>query len=124
MSNIESQPPRARAVSNSTLALMVYILYFLGYFTGITALAGVIMAHLLAANESADPMLMSHYRFQIRTFWIGLLWAVLGALLLTMGVGIMLLLAWFIWSLVRNIKGVLALNEDRAIANPESWFFG
>src|SRR5262249_38257500 len=31
---------------------------------------------------------------------------------------------WFIWSLVRNVKGVLALNENRPIANPSSWMFG
>jgi uncharacterized membrane protein len=31
---------------------------------------------------------------------------------------------WFIWSLVRNVKGVLALNENRPIENPGSWMFG
>ena len=31
---------------------------------------------------------------------------------------------WFIWSLIRNIKGILALNENRPIANPQSWLFG
>jgi uncharacterized membrane protein len=31
---------------------------------------------------------------------------------------------WFIWSLVRNVKGVLALNEGKPIQNPTSWMFG
>ena len=39
-------------------------------------------------------------------------------------VGIAILLWWFVWSLVRNIKGVLALNENKPIANPASWLFG
>jgi len=30
----------------------------------------------------------------------------------------------FIWSLIRNIKGILALNDNRPIANPHSWMFG
>jgi len=34
------------------------------------------------------------------------------------------LLFWFIWTLVRTVKGVLALNENRPIANPTSWLFG
>jgi uncharacterized membrane protein len=25
---------------------------------------------------------------------------------------------------VRNVKGVLALNENKPIANPQSWMFG
>jgi uncharacterized membrane protein len=115
-----SLPPPA--ISNSTLALAVYVLYFLAYFTGITAVAGVIMAHLLV--ETDDPMLKSHYRFQIRTFWIGLLYVFVGVILLTMGLGVLILMWWLIWSLVRNIKGFLALNENKPVANPESLLFG
>ena len=33
-------------------------------------------------------------------------------------VGFLILGWWFIWSLIRNIKGILALNENRPIANP------
>jgi uncharacterized membrane protein len=127
MSNIEpppplQPPPPAAIVSNSNLAVVVYILYFLAYFTGITAVAGVIVAYVQLG--SADAMLQTHYRFQIRTFWIGLLYLVVGTILAMVVVGIFVLLWWFIWSLVRNIKGILALNENRPIANPESWMFG
>ena len=69
----QSPPP---AISNKQLALIVYILYFVAYFTGITALIGVIIAHVQVA--SADPLLATHYRFQIRTFWIGILYLVVG----------------------------------------------
>lgn len=109
-------------VSNTTLATIVYILYFVSYFTGITAVVGVIIAHVKAGD--ADAMVDSHYRFQIRTFWIGILYAVVGAFLTLVLIGY-LVLAWaFIWSLIRNIKGILALNEGRPIANPTSWMFG
>ena len=70
------------------------------------------------------PCLELHYDFQIRTFWISLLYAIVGWLLVIVLVGF-LILAWaFIWSLIRNIKGILALNENRPIANPKSWMFG
>jgi uncharacterized membrane protein len=109
-------------MSDKQLALIVYILYFAAYFTGITGLIGVIIAHVKFAD--ADPLLRSHYQFQIRTFWIGLLYLVIGAILTYVIVGILILLWWFIWSLVRNVKGVLALNDNKPIQNPTSWMFG
>ena len=86
------------------------------------ALIGVIIAHVKV--EDADPVLRSHYRFQIRTFWIGLLYLVIGIPLCMVMIGIPILAWWFPWSLIRNIKGIVALNEHRAIANPASWLFG
>ena len=65
----QSQQP---AVSDSSMALFVYVLYFVAYFIGITAILGVIIAHV--QNGSGDAMLDSHYQFQIWTFWVGLLY--------------------------------------------------
>jgi uncharacterized membrane protein len=113
-----SQP----AVSDTGLAFIVYLLYFAGYLTGITKIIGVIIAHL--QSGSPDPVARSHFQFQIRTFWIGLLYLIVGAVLLFVVVGAFVLLWWLVWSIVRNIKGVLALNENRPIANPTSWMFG
>ena len=115
----QGSPP---AVSNTGLAFIVYLLYFAGYFTGLTHIIGVIIAHVQVGD--ADALARSHFRFQIRTFWIGLLYVVIGAALFVVVVGIFVLLWWFVWSLVRNIKGILALNEGRPIADPDSWMFG
>src|SRR5262249_9592828 len=97
-------------------------LYFVSYFTGITALIGVIIAHVQLAF--ADALLSTHYRFQIRTFWIGLLYLAIGIVLATAVVGIAVLFWWFIWSLVRNVKGARGLNETKPIASPSWWLFG
>ena len=111
------------AVSTTQVALIVYILYLVSYVTGgLTALVGVIIAHVQVDN--ADPMLASHYRFQIRTFWIGLFYIVVGFILAWVFIGILVWLWWFLWSIVRIIKGLLLLNENRPIANPASWLFG
>lgn len=123
MSMNQPPPPLPTArVSNSQLALIVYILYFVGYITGITALIGVIIAHVQVGE--ADPLLRSHYQFQIRTFWIGVLYVIIGLILSVIIIGIFVFLWYFIWSLIRNVKGVLALNEGRPIGNPTSWMFG
>jgi uncharacterized membrane protein len=44
--------------------------------------------------------------------------------LLIVFIGFAILVFWFVWTLVRTIKGVLALNEKRPIAKPKSWMFG
>jgi uncharacterized membrane protein len=113
---------RQPVVSDTTIAMIVYLLYFASYVTGITGLFGVIIAHVQCG--SAEPLLRSHYRFQIRTFWVGLAYLIVGGVLTWVLIGYLVLLWWFVWSLVRNIKGVLALNEGRPIADPTSWMFG
>jgi uncharacterized membrane protein len=39
-------------------------------------------------------------------------------------IGWLVWLWWLVWSLIRNVKGILALNENRPIQNPHSWLFG
>jgi uncharacterized membrane protein len=121
MSNVVPSAPD-QPISNKNLVLTVYILNFVAYAVGITSLIGVIIAHVQVGT--ADPLLASHYRFLIRTFWVGLLYLVVGIVLSFVVVGFAVLLWWFIWSLIRNIKGILALNDNRPIANPTSWLFG
>jgi uncharacterized membrane protein len=114
---------RQRAiVSDNTLALGVYLLYIAGYFTGISALIGVIIAHVKV--DDMDPVLRSHYQFQIRTFWVGLLYLVIGTLLCLVLVGFLILAWWLLWSLIRIVKGMVMLNEYRPIEMPRSWLFG
>ena len=109
-------------ISDGTLAVIVYVLYCVGYFTCITALIGVIIAHLKV--DDTDPVLRSHYQFQIRTFWIGLLYLATGILLSIVLIGIPILIWWFLWSLIRIIKGIVRVNEYKPIAHPTSWLFG
>ena len=122
MTQIEPGQPQQPILSNASMALIVYILYFAAYFVGITAIAGVVIAHV--QKGSGNAMLDSHYDFQIRTFWIGLLYTIVGFVLMLLLIGWLVWLWAFIWSLIRNIKGILALNENRPIANPTSWMFG
>ena len=124
MSPTEPNSTRAPTVSNRQLVLIVYLLYLATYIFGITAMVGVIIAHI--KFPEADPPLSTHYDFQIRTFWIGLLYLVVGAVLVSVFpvIGVVIFVWWLIWSLVRNVKGLLALNDNKPILNPTSWLFG
>ena len=105
-------------IDNRGLAFAVYLLYFLGYVTGITTIIGVMIAYL--QDRSVSSVLGSHFTFQVRTFWIGLLYLVVGGVLLFHIIGGFVLLWWLVWSLMRNVKGILALNRNEPIANPDS----
>jgi len=122
MTQIDPGRSQQPVVSNNSMALIVYILYFVGYFTLIPFIIGVIIAHV--QKGGGDSLLDSHYEFQIRTFWISVLYAVVGFVLMFVLIGFLVWGWWFIWSLIRNIKGILLLNENRPIANPRSWLFG
>jgi uncharacterized membrane protein len=110
------------AVSKKGLALIVYVLYLVGFAVGLTAIAGVVMAHV--SRDQAEDWVKTHFSFQIRTFWYGFGMLVLGVILAFVLIGYLVLLFWFVWTLVRCIKGILALNDNRPIANPASLLFG
>ena len=117
----EPQPPGS---GERSLVNIVYILYLVSLIFGITALIGVIIAYV--NRRDAPEWLWSHYDFQIRTFWIGLLYLVIGVLLTFLFVGWLLLVLWYIWIIVRCARGMkyLARGERYPSIERESWLFG
>ena len=113
---------RRPIVSDGNLAVVVYVLYRVSYFTGISALIGVIIAHLKV--DDTDPVSRSHYQFQLRTFWIGLLYLTTGTVVSIILIGIPILLWWYVWSLMRITKGLVRISGYKPIVNPASWLFG
>jgi uncharacterized membrane protein len=114
-----ARPP---IVSDYGLAFVVYVLYLVGFFTGVSAVVGLLIAWMQV--ERADPVSRSHFRFQVRTFWIGLVFLFAGVVTLYVGIGALILLWWVVWTAIRCVKGMLALNAGEPIAEPESWMFG
>lgn len=101
--------------------LLVYVLLILSVVFWVTGLAGVIVAYVY--KDDAPAWLQSHYRLQIRTFWISFLYIIVGVLTLFVLVGYVVLLFWLVWFLVRCIKGIRYLNRGQAYPQPENWFF-
>ena len=99
--------------SLKTLTLVVYALQVLSVFVGITAIVGVIINYI-KREDAAGTLYASHFDWQIRTFWWGLIWSIVGfVLLFAFGLG---LLVWFvagIWALYRVIKGFIKLNDNQ-----------
>jgi uncharacterized membrane protein len=98
----------------STVATVVYALQAAGFFVGITWLVAVIVDYV-KKDDAAGTWLESHYRWQIRTFWWGLLWGVIGGVLSLIVIGFLVLAADAIWIIYRIVKGWLRLSERRAV---------
>ena len=106
------EPNEAQMRSLKNLTQLVYILYALSYFTGITAIVGIIINYV-KKDDAAGTWLESHFRWQIRTFWFGLLWAVIGAATMVLVIGMAILFANFCWIIYRIVKGWLNLNDNK-----------
>ena len=103
------------------MASAVYILYLVSLVFGVTSLVGVIMAYI--SRGDAPEWLASHYRFQIRTFWIGMLYGIIGLILAYVVIGWLVLLFTLIWFVVRCVKGLKYLNNGQAHPDPAGWMF-
>jgi uncharacterized membrane protein len=102
--------------SLKTLAMVVYALQALGFLVGITWIVAVIIDYV-KLDEVKGTWLESHFRWQIRTFWWGLLWGVLGTvLLIVFFLGYLVWMAAGIWVIYRIVKGGLYLHDNKPIA--------
>jgi len=108
---------------------VIYALHALSLATGILGAASVvgafligwpsIIAVILNYVKRADvrgSWLESHFLWQIRTFWYGLLWVVLCGLVVVLTLGLGLLVVWLplavvtIWFVYRIARGWMRLG--------------
>lgn len=115
-------PANQAAVSDrSGMVTVVYILYLVGLALGVTHLIAVIMAYV---NRGGAPdWAQSHYQLQIRTFWIGLLYGVVGFVLVFVIIGWLLLLFTAVWLIVRCVKGLKFASALQPYPNPTTWLW-
>jgi uncharacterized membrane protein len=97
-----------------TLTAVVYGLQAAGFIVGLTWIVGVVVNYV-KKDDVAGTWLESHFRWQIRTFWFGLLWGVIGMLTFILIVGWFILIADAIWIIYRIVKGWLNLNENKPV---------
>ncbi|MFM8610104.1 MAG: DUF4870 family protein [Burkholderiaceae bacterium] len=99
------------------LTLVTYVLYSLAWFNGLSAVVAVIINYV-KRDDARGTLYESHFTWQIRTFWWGLLWGVLGAITVWIGIGFLVLGAAAIWSIYRIVKGWLYWNDRKPLPVP------
>lgn len=94
-----------------TLTLVVYVLQALS-LTAVTGIIGLIINYVKRA-DTKNTWVESHFRWQIRTFWFGLLWTFIGMLLMYVFIGSIVLLIVWVWIIYRIVRGVIAAIDRR-----------
>ncbi len=111
---------------------LIYALHAFSIATGIVGTATVVGAFLtgwpsiiavilnyVKRSEARGSWLESHFRWQIRTFWFGVLWVGLCGLLIVLTLGIGIVIVWLplafvtIWFVYRIVRGWLRLGARR-----------
>ena len=115
MANNEND--EAAALKNATI--LVYVLYLANFVVPFLSIVGVIIAYARKDQAPAGPR--THFIYQIRTFWLSLLYALIVGLLCFVFIGFLLIPVLALWVGARSIVGLMRASEDRPIDNPQSW---
>ncbi len=129
--NVVAAEPRESLVRYTHV---IYALHAASLVIGIVGAATVVGAFLFGwpsliavvlnyvkRSEVRDTWLESHFRWQIRTFWFGLLWVALCGLFIVATLGIGFVIAWIplgvvgLWFIYRIVRGWLALIDRRSM---------
>ena len=114
-----------------TVANVVYALHTLAIIVGIAGAATTVVGSFVGSVPSIIAVILnyvkrgdargtwvdSHYRWQIRTFWFALLWAIIGWIfiftVIGVVVGVPVLAALTLWLIYRIARGWLRLRDRR-----------
>jgi uncharacterized membrane protein len=124
--------PRLQSLRNWTT--LIYALHAFSIAMGILGAATVITAFLtgwpsiiavilnyVKRGEARGTWLASHFTWQIRTFWYGMLWAALCVLCLLLTLGLAILVIWLplviltAWFIYRIVRGWMRLSSGQAM---------
>src|SRR3989337_2613105 len=136
-SPVPPPPPIGSAATTESLMTWthaIYLLHAVSPASGIIGTATVVGAFLMGwpsiiavimnyvkRSEARGTWLDSHFRWQIRTFWFGLLWCLLCLLFVVITLGIGLIIAWLPLGIVglcfiyRIVRGWMALTDPRPL---------
>lgn len=116
---VERNAPMSPETNTSTpkgdaknLTMIIYALQAASFVVGLTFLVAVVMNYI-KIDDVKGTWLASHFRWQIRTFWFGLLWMLIGGLLTMIFIGILILLANAVWIIYRIAKGWIYLADNK-----------
>jgi uncharacterized membrane protein len=125
----------AAAEPRESLIKLTHVIYALHAFSLVTGIAGAatvvgafligwpsiiaVILNYVKRREARGTWLETHFRWQIRTFWFGLLWVTLCGVFIVATLGIGLLIAWLplalvgVWFIYRIVRGWLRLMDHR-----------
>jgi len=104
------EPPK----SLITITTAVYVLLAIGILPPFfPAFIAAVIINYVKRDDVRGTFLESHFRWQMRTFWFGLLWFGVGVLTWLILIGYVIAAVNFIWIMYRVIKGWLDLVDRK-----------
>ena len=116
--NGDALPPGAKSAAElsglKTVTMAVYALQGLSFFVFLPAVVALIINYV-KRDDARGTVYESHFDWQIRTFWWGVLWTLVGLVLIVLGVGLLVLAVVYVWVIYRIVKGFLKLTEAKPV---------
>ncbi len=98
-----------------SLTEVIYICQALAFFFGGIPLLIAIILNYIKRKEVEGTWLESHFDWQIKTVLVALVLALVGALTLTLGVGVFILIGGTLWTVYRIAYGWSLLRQDKPV---------
>jgi uncharacterized membrane protein len=115
------EPPAAGFEFNQPT--IVALCYLASAVTGFPVLIGVVLAYIWQGAPE-QPWEASHFRFHIRSFWIGIALGLLFVIptVMTLGLaGFILYPLLMLWVIIRTATALIKAQRRQPISNVETW---
>ena len=117
----QGTPPAATGGFDFNQPTIIALLYIASALVGgLSGIVGVVLAFMWKGEPKAEWE-VSHYKYLINTFWIGLVGCVVGIVLLLVVIGIFVLMAVGLLVLVRSVMSLINAQKHQPMPNPDSW---
>lgn len=111
----QNKVPGSMEERHKRLVQIVYLLQLASLVSGFLTLFAAVVINYVRRNDLQGSWLESHFRWQVRTFWLTLVWMVIGWVLTIILIGWVVVTATTFWLLYRVVKGWLYLSENRTM---------
>lgn len=118
----EGKPETSTGGFDFNKSTIIALLYLGGLIVGVTGLIGFILA-LVWKNEVEGTWEESHLQYHMMTFIIGFVVGLVGVVLSFILIGIPLLMALFVWFIVRSIMPLLKAQKQEPMPDPKTLLF-
>ena len=106
------EPEEVKSWKRWTMSL--YILYLLAAPTlGVSAVAAIFLNYI-KVHQTEDTIYEHHFRWQIKTFWVGLMGLLTGLITIFFAIGLVILGLISIWVVYRVVWGMYRLSKNKS----------
>lgn len=118
----DRRPPQKTQGFDANRPTIISLCYLGSFVTGISALIGIVLAHVWQ-GEAQEDWMASHYSYLIRTFWYSLIAGVVATLLSIIFIGLLLFPLIAIWFGVRSVMSLMKAQKREPMPDPQTLLF-